>query len=188
MLVLNTRSNNSRSNDAWIMHKIIQTCFIYIEINSWFKEMKNISVICKHLISWVKKTTWGCIFWKLSFSLLIYSDENNIAKLVIDMSGNCSNRLCQLLSNWIQINIILKSASHKFYKINVLISHNSNENTCTSIKKTSARLSSCEFRKIFKNPYFYRTRPDDCFWIFPFTLLVFGYPGNQFLSIFEYVL
>ena len=33
---------------------------------------------------------------KLHFSLLIFSDRNNIAKLVGDISGNCFN-ICQLL-------------------------------------------------------------------------------------------
>ena len=41
----------------------------------------------------------SCIFCKLSFSLLIFSDENNIGKLVDDILGNCFNRLCQSLCN-----------------------------------------------------------------------------------------
>ena len=32
---------------------------------------------------------------KLSFSFLKFFDENNIAKLAVDMWRNCSNRLCQ---------------------------------------------------------------------------------------------
>ena len=34
-------------------------------------------------------------FQKLMFSLLKFYDENNIDKLVVDMWGDCSNRLCQ---------------------------------------------------------------------------------------------
>ena len=68
----------------------MQTCFLYIEIN-------HVSVICEDLVAWVKKIrltkditiSKNC---RLSFN---FSDENNIAKLVVDMWGNCSNRLCQ---------------------------------------------------------------------------------------------
>ena len=34
----------------------------------------------------------SCNFQKLPFSLLKFSDQNNIAKLVLDMWGNCSKR------------------------------------------------------------------------------------------------
>ena len=61
----------------------------------------------------------SCIFKKLLFSLSI-SDINNIAKLVGDMWGNCFNRLCQLLYNWIRMNMIFKSShSQMFYKVGV---------------------------------------------------------------------
>ena len=32
------------------------------------------------------------------------------------------------------------------------------------LKKTLALVFSCEFCKIFKKHFFYRTHPDDCFW------------------------
>ena len=35
-----------------------------------------------------------------------------------------------------------------------------------SKKETLAHVFSCEFRKIFKNTFFYRTPPDDCFFFF----------------------
>ena len=35
----------------------------------------------------------SCIFSKHLFSLLIFSDENNIAEFDSDMRGNCFNRL-----------------------------------------------------------------------------------------------
>ena len=35
----------------------------------------------------------SCIFSKYLFSLLIFSDENNIPELVGDMRENCFNRL-----------------------------------------------------------------------------------------------
>ena len=57
-----------------------------------------------------------------------------IPKLVVDMCENCSNRLCQLLFNWIQINLSFKSSrSQKFHKIGVLISQNSNESTYAGV-------------------------------------------------------
>ena len=63
----------------------------------------------------------SCIFSKL-FSLLKFSGENNIAKLVGDMWGYCFNRLCHLLYNWIRMNKIFKSSgSQIFYKIAVVI-------------------------------------------------------------------
>ena len=53
------------------------------------------------------------------------------------------------------------------------ISQNSQENTCARVsfsikfffikKETLAQVFSCEFCEIFKNTYFYRTSPDDCF-------------------------
>ena len=56
------------------------------------------------------------------FSLLIFSGENNIAKLAGDIWGYCFNRLCHLLYNWIRMNKIFKSSgSQMFYKIAVVI-------------------------------------------------------------------
>ena len=89
-------SKDSQSSDAWFMHKLCKHALHYIEINH---DSKNLSVICKDLVSWMRKislTKEVAVFKKLLFSLLKFSDENNIAKLVIDMWWNCSNRLCQL--------------------------------------------------------------------------------------------
>ena len=62
----------------------------------------------------------SCIFWKL-FSLLILFYENNVEKLVGDMWGYSFNWLCQLLYNWIRMNMIFKSScSQIFYKIAAL--------------------------------------------------------------------
>ena len=47
----------------------------------------------------IKPDQRSYIFLKLLFSCLIFSDENNIAKLVHDVCGNYSHRLCQLLYN-----------------------------------------------------------------------------------------
>ena len=61
------------------------------------------------------------IFKKLSFSLLIFFDENVITKLVGDTLGNCFRRVYQLLCNWIKMHMIFKSSRSKmFYKIGVL--------------------------------------------------------------------
>ena len=54
----------------------------------------------------------------MPFSLLIFPDENNTAKLVGDMWGNCFNRLCQLLYDLIRI---FKSSDWQmFYKKDAL--------------------------------------------------------------------
>ena len=63
----------------------------------------------------------SCNFFKLPFSLLIFSDENDIAKLVGDMWGNCFNKTRQLLYSWMRMNMIFKSSClQMFYKIGVL--------------------------------------------------------------------
>ena len=69
----------------------MQICFLYIEINP-------VSMICKDLVAWVKKIrlTKEVAISKNCRFLFKFSDENNIAKLVVDMWGNCSTRLCQL--------------------------------------------------------------------------------------------
>ena len=80
----------------------MQKCFLYVELIHNVTRRKNVSVICKDLVSWVKETslTKEVAFpKKVAFPLLIISDENNIGKLVADMWGNCFNRLCQLLYN-----------------------------------------------------------------------------------------
>ena len=46
--------------------------------------MLPLSVICKDLVSCVRKTSLGCIFLKMPISVgLIFSDENDIANLVV---------------------------------------------------------------------------------------------------------
>ena len=55
------------------------------------------------------------------FSLLIFSNENNIAKVIGDMWGNCFNKMSQSLNSWMRMNMIFKSScSQMFYKIGVL--------------------------------------------------------------------
>ena len=64
----------------------------------------NISVICKDLVFWVKKTssTKKFHFLKLPFSLLIFSDENNITKLDVE----CVSKLFQqIVSVIVQLNL-----------------------------------------------------------------------------------
>ena len=64
----------------------MQPCLIYIEIIH-ITGRKNISVICKNPVSQVKKISLSkeVVFFEKLFSLLIFSDEDNIAKLVGDM-------------------------------------------------------------------------------------------------------
>ena len=95
----------------------MQTCLLYIEI------IYKVSVVCKDLVFWVKKTVQpkSCFFKKLSFSLLIFSDKNDKAKLVDDMQVNCFIKLWRLLCNWIWMNMIFKSScSQMFYKTSAL--------------------------------------------------------------------
>ena len=56
---------------------------LYTDIHN-ITRRKNVSVTCKDLVSALKKTslTKEILFKKLSLSLLIFSNENNIAKLV----------------------------------------------------------------------------------------------------------
>ena len=52
---------------------------------------------------------------------LVFSDENNISKLVRDMWENWFSRLCQLSYNWIQTDMIFKNSCPQiFYKLGVL--------------------------------------------------------------------
>ena len=121
------------------------------------------------------------------FSLLIFSNDNIIVELAGNMRGNCFNRLCQLLYNWIQLIMIFKSSrSQMFYKVGVL--------------KNLAKLTWKHLRLItmfqqilqtFSELLFYRARPDDCFWIFSYVLLFFASQWtkrDQVFSIFENVL
>ena len=55
------------------------------------------------------------IFKKLPFSVLIFSDENNIAKLAFDMWGNCSSRLWYSLETY---NSFLKSLQYRCLPVN----------------------------------------------------------------------
>ena len=90
------RIHNPVMHDSCINYALCKHALHYIEINH---DSKNLSVICKDLVSWMRKislTKEVAVFKKLLFSLLKFSDENNIAKLVIDMWWNCSNRLFQL--------------------------------------------------------------------------------------------
>ena len=123
----------------------MQTCLIYIEIIHDIKEKKWSWYAKtwylwrrKFLIGWSKKRlrhrcfsvnfvkflrtpfyeapSGGFYFFKkLPFSVLIFSDENNIAKLAFDMWGNCSNRLWYSLET---SNSFLKSLQHRCFPVN----------------------------------------------------------------------
>ena len=59
---------------------------------------------------------WRLLFLKkLPFSVLIFSDENNIAKLAIYMSVNCSNRLWYSLKT---CNSFFKSLQYRCLPVN----------------------------------------------------------------------
>ena len=80
----------------------MQTCRLYIEIIHNITGRKNISVIFKDPVSWVKKTSLTkevAFLKKFQVFLLMFPVEYNRAKLVGDMRGNCFNILCQLLYN-----------------------------------------------------------------------------------------
>ena len=59
----------------------MQTCLFYIELIHDITGRKNISMICKDLISWVKKTSLTKEVAVFSFNIF----DENIAKLVGDM-------------------------------------------------------------------------------------------------------
>ena len=112
--------NDTQSNDA-------RSCINYANMltlhrdNPKFQEYKCDMQRPVFLGEENKPDQRSCFFWKLLFSVLIFSNENNIAKLVGDAWGNCFSRLCQLLCNWIRMNLIFKSSrSQMFYKISVL--------------------------------------------------------------------
>ena len=73
----------------------MQACLLYTEIDCDIKGSKNISIICKHLMKKTSLTKEVAEFLKTAIFSFKFSHENNIAKLAIGMSGNCSNRLCQ---------------------------------------------------------------------------------------------
>ena len=72
----------------------MQTCLLYMEIIHNVTESKNISVTFKKpgFFSEEKNKLDQKSVLKIAVSLLIFSDENNIAKLVGDMRGNCFDR------------------------------------------------------------------------------------------------
>ena len=73
----------------------MQACLLYIEINRVIKEVKY-KQLPGFLSQENKFDQRRCNFKKMPFSLLEFSDENDVAKLVVDMRRNCSNRLCEL--------------------------------------------------------------------------------------------
>ena len=91
---------------------IMQPCLLYIEITYDITGRKNIGVICRDWFpGWRKQA------WPKTFSFLIFSDEMKCD----DIWGNCFNRLCQFLRNWIKLNMIFKSSClQMFYKLGVL--------------------------------------------------------------------
>ena len=110
------------------------------------------------------------------------------------MGRNCSNRLCQVLFNWIQINVTFKSSrSQNFHKIGVLISQNSKK------KKTRALNSPYNKVTVLRPVTLLKTVSSTC--VFQWTsrrLLLDFFINvtfstlwtfkNQFFSIFENVL
>ena len=103
----------------------MQTCLFYIEIINDNKGRKNIIVICKDLVFFctfceIFKNTlfmehlqWQLLFFqKMLFSVLVFSDENNIAKSAL---GNCSNRLQYSLET---CNCFLKSLHYRCFPVN----------------------------------------------------------------------
>ena len=147
---------------------------------------------CFYVIEWRKQAQpKNCIF-------LIFSHENNIAKLVSDMWVNCFHRLCQLLCNWIWVNTIFKcNHSQMIYKTVVLkdlqnlqdprhvdfisgvflqILASGFFSQWTKLKGDSSSGVSLQVLWIF-----YRTLFDNCFWIFSSELI-----ETCFFSIFEY--
>ena len=87
--------------------------------------------------------------------------------------------MCQLLCNWIWVNMIFKSyRSQMFYKTGVVkVLENSHKSTCNYVKKRlQLRCFYCEFCKFFKNT-FGRLLLDFFQWT----------NRNQVFSIFEHV-
>ena len=105
----NTSANNKvgcASSRYTIQRSTIQRCTIHVNISyanmptlyrdkSWYQGGKYISIICKYLVSWVKKTSLTKKVETFKNCCLKFSVENNIAKLAVDMWRNCSNRLYQ---------------------------------------------------------------------------------------------
>ena len=55
---------------------------------------------------------------KMAFSLAVFTDENNIVNLVVDMLGNCSNRLSIIVQLNSKKHEFQKQLSQKFYNTN----------------------------------------------------------------------
>ena len=122
----------------------------------------------------------NCIFLKKTFSLLIFS-ENNIAKLVGDTWGNCFNRLCQLLYNWIWMNMIFKSSHWQmFYKIPFLKNFTKftwkHLTPSTLLKRDSRTGVFLWILRYFQETLLYKTPLDKCFWwMFLFTFEIWQF-------------
>ena len=87
--------HDTRSNHLCINYANMLTLY---GDKSWYQGSKNISMIFKYLVSWVKKTSLTkkvATFKNCRFPFKNFFDENNIAKFAVDMWRNCSNRLCQ---------------------------------------------------------------------------------------------
>ena len=137
------------------------------------------SKICRDLVSWVKKKSRP-----KKLSLLIFSDENNIAKLVLDMWQNCFNRLCQLLNNWIPN----EHHSQMFYKLGVL--KNFAKFTWIHQRETPAQVFLANFAKFLRTPFLQNTSGQmflDFFMFYCFFVIQWT-NRNQAFSIFEHVL
>ena len=133
----------------------------------------------------LKKTslTKEVTFLKNCCFLLIFSDQDNIAKLVVgeeifltDFVNYCS----------IQINMIFKSSySQMFYKISV------SKNSAKFTWKHLRLVTLLQNLRPFTPETFYETPPDNYFCVFSFILLLFvthWTNKNQVFSIFEEVL
>ena len=132
----------------------------------------------------------------MPFSLLIFSDENNIAKIVSDMWGNCFNRLYQLLYNWNRINMFSKSShSQIFYKKGVLKNFAKftwkHPRPVTLLKRDSSTGAFREIWRHLKNSFSTEqlwTFASEFFHSFNFFFATLWTKRNQAFSIFEQVL
>ena len=88
--------------------------------NSWYQVKKKYKRDMERPGFLCEENKFGCHFLKnVVFSCfnIFWWKYSKISRVW----GNCFNRLCQLLSNWIQINMTFKSnRSQKFYKIGPL--------------------------------------------------------------------
>ena len=108
-----TRPIDSRANDAH------DSCINYADMltlyrdNSWYQsklKYKRDTQIPGLLGEEKKLDQRSCFLKKLSLSFKISSDENNIAKLVVNVWEDYSNKFCQLFFNSAQINMIFESS------------------------------------------------------------------------------